>query len=549
MPARIFPCLVAGVFLLSASVQPLSLAQETRLGDFSAIYREVLGRIQQSEGEQGGSSPESPAGQKQKDEFGFPAANTRFRVESSLVNLIVGVMDEDENPVGALTAENFIVEDCDKKGKNCRRVQLTHFARPDASPVKIAVVVEVSPATRLVLFGCDPRSYQYCTNSSPGIIDSLGYLLMRVKAKDWVALLTYGEKLNLKVDFTHDKQGLVMGFRAILEEAYQTLYHSAFALKYYDSMAELMERFKGLEQLDRQRLAEPESQDTLGFEAFQQGLNKYAVIVIGTGLDGKELLSWVPTMPSLLDWDDFEKKIKEYSVPIYFIDPTFFLRNILDNPRYAMNHDINMARMDLNIAAAQMQEVAKLSGGQVFQPRFFQDLNSIYDRVVNVINGQYSLGYPLPDGIEDGESRRIKVEVVGSDVKIKAFHRSGYVKGAQKASQEAIAPPEVDEEGRAIEEEKRLEIQQQIQKQTQDKLQEAFRLDKELRDLRQQKAAVEEKLEFVKLQAKKLDKKDPQRQALETQKRELETQKNILKDQIVAKENELESALREAKGG
>ena len=75
-------------------------------------------------------------------------------------------------------------------------------------------------------------------------------------------------------------------------------------------------------------------------------------------------------------------------------------------------------------ARAILDQLAEVSGGQVFSPRTSKDLPTIYDRILAELKGQYVLGYVSDDPRRNGKFRKIKVEVARKDVRIR--HRSGY---------------------------------------------------------------------------------------------------------------------------
>jgi Ca-activated chloride channel homolog len=71
-----------------------------------------------------------------------------------------------------------------------------------------------------------------------------------------------------------------------------------------------------------------------------------------------------------------------------------------------------------------LDQLATVSGGQVFSPRTSRDLPGIYDKILAELRGQYVLGYVSNDPRRDGKFRRIKVEVARKDARVR--HRSGY---------------------------------------------------------------------------------------------------------------------------
>ena len=76
-----------------------------------------------------------------------------------------------------------------------------------------------------------------------------------------------------------------------------------------------------------------------------------------------------------------------------------------------------------------MRELAELTGGDVFNPRTFKDLQPIYDGLLDEFAAQYVIGY-VPQGEPATGDHRLRVEVDRTGSKVR--HRHGY----------RIAPPE-----------------------------------------------------------------------------------------------------------
>jgi len=76
-----------------------------------------------------------------------------------------------------------------------------------------------------------------------------------------------------------------------------------------------------------------------------------------------------------------------------------------------------------------MRELAELTGGDVFNPRTFKDLQPIYDGLLDEFAAQYVIGY-IPQGDPAPGEHHLRVEVNRTGAKVR--HRRGY----------RIAPPE-----------------------------------------------------------------------------------------------------------
>ncbi len=71
-----------------------------------------------------------------------------------------------------------------------------------------------------------------------------------------------------------------------------------------------------------------------------------------------------------------------------------------------------------------LEQMAELTGGQVFTPRSSKDLAGIYIRILDELKAQYVLGYVSDDQTRDGKFRHLKVDVAAKGLRVR--HRSGY---------------------------------------------------------------------------------------------------------------------------
>jgi hypothetical protein len=95
--------------------------------------------------------------------------------------------------------------------------------------------------------------------------------------------------------------------------------------------------------------------------------------------------------------------------------------------------------MDLNVAQAQMRDLAEQTGGRAYFPRFRAELPGVYQTIGAMLRNQYTLAF-RPHGFKpDGKYHKIEVKLVGPDgkalavvnekgkkVKYKVHARRGY---------------------------------------------------------------------------------------------------------------------------
>jgi Ca-activated chloride channel family protein len=72
-----------------------------------------------------------------------------------------------------------------------------------------------------------------------------------------------------------------------------------------------------------------------------------------------------------------------------------------------------------------LNEIADLTGGQVFRPTTSRDLPGIYDKILQELSGQYVIGFISENQRKDGKYRKLKVQVKREGLRVR--HREGYI--------------------------------------------------------------------------------------------------------------------------
>ena len=83
-----------------------------------------------------------------------------------------------------------------------------------------------------------------------------------------------------------------------------------------------------------------------------------------------------------------------------------------------------------------LYEIARSSGGQVFNPQASRDLAAIYEKILDELGHQYVLGYISDNPRRDGAYRRLKVEVKRPGLRVRCrpgYHAPGSEAEARKA--------------------------------------------------------------------------------------------------------------------
>jgi VWFA-related protein len=86
--------------------------------------------------------------------------------------------------------------------------------------------------------------------------------------------------------------------------------------------------------------------------------------------------------------------------------------------------DLLMGLAALSDSERNLQELATTTGGRLYKPNSFRDLESVYAEVANELSHQYGLYYSPLNKRRDGQFRRVRVETVTPENK--ATSRLGY---------------------------------------------------------------------------------------------------------------------------
>lgn len=86
--------------------------------------------------------------------------------------------------------------------------------------------------------------------------------------------------------------------------------------------------------------------------------------------------------------------------------------------------DLRMGLDALNASENNLRQLTELTGGRLYRPTSFKDLDSVYTEVANELRHQYALYYSPTNRRRDGQFRKVKVETATPGLKVSA--RIGY---------------------------------------------------------------------------------------------------------------------------
>ena len=324
----------------------------------------------------GAEPPPPPPPSRPKKVEGMP--DYSIHVDVPLVTVPVMVTTKDGQFIPNLKQQNFRVFEDGQAQK------INDFKIEDA-PITAVLLVEF--ATNYMAYQAVQASYVFAST---------------LKKEDWVAIISYGMKTDLLVDFTQDKNAIQQALNGLrMPMGSETWEYEAL----YDT----------LDRLDR-----------------VEG-HKY-LILVSTGVD----------TGLKLNLNQILQKVKTTKdVTIFPISMGWWIRNYCETHGCTgISHGMSsygMQRIDYLQADNEMQTFAKLTGGRFYQPRFQGDLPDAFKDIAQDIRHQYTITYHPTNPKLDGSYRKLKVEVMadngeplkirdqkGKDVKYQVIAREGY---------------------------------------------------------------------------------------------------------------------------
>jgi VWFA-related protein len=289
------------------------------------------------------------------------AQDDPVRIDSSIVRLNVGVVDQRGRPITNLDRSNFrIFEDGSKQ-------EITRF-EPSAAPFSVVMILDMSGSTLPMR--------QVMKQSAFRFLDALA-------PDDRIAVVEFYDKINLRNDFTSDRRTIVNSINVSNGRGKTQFYKALdFAL---DKLAREGNRRKAvivlsdgvdtsLRDIDREALSK------LTDEEIPSALKPETSDVLRKILNKADLLG-ATIYPLALPTGD----------PAKLADPT---------PRQVAMY---------KAARARLQAVADRSGGTLHAINRLEDMGTLYAQVAAEIRTLYTIEYQPTNDKHDGRWREIKI--------------------------------------------------------------------------------------------------------------------------------------------
>lgn len=308
--------------------------------------------------------------EKFKQPEGLPDYSLRVDVPSVNVDVIVATREGGFVP--GLRPENFrILEDGVPQ-------KVTSFNQTEA-PITAVLLVEFAATNYWFVQDMLNASYTFA---------------QMLKPSDWVAVVSYDMKPEIRVDFTQDKRQIYGALGTMRVPGFSET-------NLFDALYDTLDRIERIEG------------------------HKY-VILVASGVDtfSKRTL------------DDALKKVKATpDVTIYTVSTGGFVRTMAESRGLSGPVALEYLQAD-----NQMASFARMTGGRHFKPRFAGEFPEIFRAIGATIRNQYSITYHPSNTRQDGSYRKIKVELIdpsnggklkvvnekGKEVKYSIIAREGY---------------------------------------------------------------------------------------------------------------------------
>jgi len=155
---------------------------------------------------------------------------------------------------------------------------------------------------------------------------------------------------------------------------------------------------------------------------------RHAMIVLTDGIDNADGASFQAALRSALQSQTAVYVVS--NTEIERIEKERELEKLLSASDSAVKfnqlriQDLRLGLAALAASDKNLQELANATGGRVYRPQSFQDLEMIYTEVANELRHQYGLYYSPLNKRRDGQFRKVRVETSNPEFKVSA--RIGY---------------------------------------------------------------------------------------------------------------------------
>lgn len=332
-----------------------------------------------------------------------------IRVDTQIVDVPVAVTNAKGVAVAGLKASNFVVYEDGKKQ------EIADFSA-SAEPFEVALLLDTSGSTR--------NDLQLIQRAALDFINSLRH-------GDRVAIIAYNTGRDDRQTFpVTEVVSFLTGDRRVLGTAVDRV-RTSNGTPYYDSLLQVAEKVFGTPSAAEFRGRRAvvaltdgvDSASAMDFDAAKLELERAGVISFFIKVNTRDFFE-----EGLLGDCQSATRFSTAQIRRYYssiaakgnMEKTFDFCQLGDFERLAISKRL------YEIANAEMNDLAKTSGGRVFTVGDLSEARNAFKSVADEIGTKYTIGYYPANDKKDGTYRRIKVEVVGVPKGATVRARDGY---------------------------------------------------------------------------------------------------------------------------
>ncbi|HRI04083.1 MAG TPA: VWA domain-containing protein [Pyrinomonadaceae bacterium] len=332
-----------------------------------------------------------------------------IRVDTQLVDVPIAVSSANGTPLRGLTKSNFIIYEDGKR-------QETVDFSTTAAPFEVALLLDTSGSARNDLLLIQRAAKSFIASLRPG---------------DRVAIVAFntGRDSNSAFAVSEILMGLTSD-RDILGGAIDNL-KTSNGTPYYDSVIQVVEKvfrdkpkdeFRGRRAL----VALTDGVDSTSAESFatvKEELGQIGIISFFIKVDTREYFE-----SNLLGDCRLSIRFSQAQIRRYYksFNPKANMEKAVDFCGLGEFERLAISKKLYEIADAEMNELAKSSGGKVFPVADLSEARNAFKSVADEIGTKYTLGYYPSNDKRDGTYRKIRVEVTGLPKGTTVRAREGY---------------------------------------------------------------------------------------------------------------------------
>jgi len=338
-----------------------------------------------------------------------PDEDEVIRIDTELVEVPIVITDRTGRPILNLKRTNFAVFEDGKPQ------EIAEFSTSSA-PFEVVLLLDTSGSARSELQLIQRAAQNFINSLRPG--DRVAIVAFRTETSDQRSMAA----TDVLSPMTNDRQVLLAGLERLT---------TSNGTPYYDSLLKITGTFfgspagpdfKGRRALVA--LTDGVDSTSLGdFEEVREGLGRSGVTTYFIKVDTREFFE-----QNLLGDCQIAIRFSTAQIQRYFrrFAPNSKVETTSDFCRLGDFERLAISKNLYELAAEEMNTLAKSSGGKVFPVADLSGARMAFKNVADEIGTKYSLGYYSTNGKRDGTYRAIKVDVKGlpSGTQIRA--REGY---------------------------------------------------------------------------------------------------------------------------